>query len=498
MKIRFNLLYLFLLMGWLLTAPAGVRAQFVFITNADSTITITGYTGTNSEVIIPETTNGYPVSNIGFNAFNYCTNLVKVTIPNSITNIEAGAFYGCGLTNAIIPSSVNSIGSGSFELCLHLTSITIHAADVGNWAFYNCNSLTVADLGDGVKTIGDVAFSGCSKLLNLNFHGNAPRLGTNVFSGDSAMVNYLPGTTNWGTTFGGLATSLWYPPGPFRYSTNNGAVTVTRYIGTGGAVDVPDAIFVWPVKSIGQYAFFNSSNLTSITIANGVKDLGVASFYGCISLTNVYLSNIMTNIGPSAFGGCTSLEKITIPSSVTSIEQSAFNGCTSLKSITVPDNVIAIGPTAFSSCSNLISITMGIGVTNIPLYTFTYCSSLKGIYFRGNAPSFSPGYSFADIQATIYYLPGTTGWDFFAANAGIPTALWLPQVQTDDGSLDLQTNQFGFDINWASGETVVVEASSDLRNWQPIQTNILTTGSAHFSDLLWRNYPGRFYRIHSP
>jgi hypothetical protein len=73
-------------------------------------------------------------------------------------------------------------------------------------------------------------------------------------------------------------------------------------------------------------------------------------------------------------------------------------------------------------------------------------------------------------------------------------------VQTRDGSFGVRTNQFGFNINWASGQTIVVEASEDLANhsWSPVATNILTGGSAYFGDPQWTNYPARFYRIRSP
>ena len=100
----------------------------------------------------------------------------------------------------------------------------------------------------------------------------------------------------------------------------------------------------------------------------------------------------------------------------------------------------------------------------------------------------------------MYYLPNTTGWDLYALLSGIPTALWLPQVQTSSTSFGIQTNQFGFNMNWAGGQTVVVEACTDLSNpvWQPVQTNKLTGGSAYFSDPQWTNYPGRFYRLRSP
>ena len=73
-------------------------------------------------------------------------------------------------------------------------------------------------------------------------------------------------------------------------------------------------------------------------------------------------------------------------------------------------------------------------------------------------------------------------------------------MQTTNGSFDIQTNQFGFNLDWAGGQTVVVEACTNLGNpdWQPVLTNVLTTGSAYFSDPQWMNYPGRFYRLRLP
>ena len=103
------------------------------------------------------------------------------------------------------------------------------------------------------------------------------------------------------------------------------------------------------------------------------------------------------------------------------------------------------------------------------------------------------GFSYS--PATVYYLPGTTGWS--NSLASVPTVLWLPAIQADT-SLGISTNGFGFNINWASGQTVVVEASPDLINWQPVQTNAIMTGSSYFSDPQWTNYPGRFYRLRSP
>ena len=98
---------------------------------------------------------------------------------------------------------------------------------------------------------------------------------------------------------------------------------------------------------------------------------------------------------------------------------------------------------------------------------------------------------------TVYYLSGTTGWSGFATNAGVAAALWLPKIQNGAVNFGVRTNQFGFNINWASGHTVLVEACTNLfcAGWQPVQTNILTTGSGSFLDPQWTNYLRRFYRI---
>jgi hypothetical protein len=142
---------------------------------------------------------------------------------------------------------------------------------------------------------------------------------------------------------------------------------------------------------------------------------------------------------------------------------------------------------------------IGNGVTNIATFAFWSLPNLTGVYFQGNAPSVgSSAFAFDNNSLTIYYLLGTTGWG--ATFGGLPTALWKPQVQISDGNFGVRTNQFGFNINWASGMVVVVEACTNLANpiWSPLQTNTLTGGSSYFSDPQWTNYPGRLYRLRSP
>jgi hypothetical protein len=251
------------------------------------------------------------------------------------------------------------------------------------------------------------------------------------------------------------------------------------------------------VAGIGDSAFSDCWNLTSITIPNSVTSIGSNAFNNCFSLTKIIIPNSVTNIGTAAFAYCYNLTNAIFPDSVTHIGDAMFYYCPSLTSFTLPNSITSIGSNAFYECFSLTEITIPHSVTNIAGQAFQYCIGLKGIYFEGSAPSVDPT-SFAYDNATVYYLPGTTGWG--PSLAGLFTGVWTPQMQTSGGGFGVQTNQFGFKIKWASGQTIVVDASTNLSNpvWQPIRTNILNSGSVYFSDPHWTNYRSRFYRLRSP
>jgi len=284
----------------------------------------------------------------------------------------------------------------------------------------------------------------------------------------------------------------------FRYTTNNGTITLTQYTDSSARevpIIIPRETNGLPVTTIAGYAFSEAA-VTSVTIPDSVTSIGDYAFDGCYALTNVIIPNGVLSIGEHAFDQCVRLASVTIPNSVISIGESAFTE-SGLTNVTIGSGLTGIQDHTFD-CPFLTNVTIGSSVNSIGEYAFGIVSGLRGLYFQGNAPylSSNAGLNPPWSTTTVYYLPGTGGWG--STFGGRPAVLWNPQVQA--GSYGVRSNQFGFTITGRSNLVVVIEASTNLANpaWNPLQTSILTSGSAHFSDPQWTNYPGRFYRLRWP
>ena len=184
---------------------------YYLLDNATLTATVTwgggqsssGTPGYSGSITIPsEVSNDsktYCVTSIGTNAFNGCSGLTSLTIPEGVTSIGTNAFYGCyGLTSITIPNGVTSIGTNAFSGCSGLTSITIPSSvtSIGDYAFYGCSKLTSITIPEGVTSIGTNAFHGCSGLTSITIPSSVTSIGTSAFSDCSNLESLvvLPAT----------------------------------------------------------------------------------------------------------------------------------------------------------------------------------------------------------------------------------------------------------------------------------------------------------------
>ncbi len=328
------------------------------------------------------------VTEIRTGAFSGCSALTSITIPDSVTEIRAGAFSDCSaLTSITIPDSVTKIGGEAFSGCSALTSITIpdSVTIIGERAFSGCSALTSITIPDSVTKIGYDAFIHCDGLIYVTIGSGVKDIdGLNftsyklveVCNRSSLTITGYPhiykpgaGESKISTTSDGY---IFYTEGQDHY--------LMGYVGNDDHLVLPNT-YQGQAYSIYRDAFYQCTDLTDITISAGVKDIGISAFMRCTGLARVNFAqdSQLQSIGNLAFSGCSNLSSITIPNGVTIIGHGAFGICSNLSSITIPNGVTSIGDSAFNSCSNLSSITIPNGVTRIGDYVFAFCSNLSSI-----------------------------------------------------------------------------------------------------------------------
>ena len=290
----------------------------------------------------------YQVTCIREYAFSHCSSLTSITIPFSVTRIGKYAFSNCrDLTSIEIPSSVTSIGYQPFLGCIHLATVTINSNAILSLS-YSAESnignifgsqVTKYILGEGVTSIGNVAFYGCSGLTSVVIPNSVTSIGLKAFSGCSGL------------------TSIVVESGNSVYDSRNDCNAIIETASNTLLAGFKNTKIPSSVTSIGDFAFFDCSSLTSFVIPNSVTSIGIHAFSGCSGLTSIEIPNSVTSIGDYAFSDCSGLTSIEIPNSVTSIETYVFRGCSGLTSIEIHSGVTSIRSEAFSGCSGLTSIT---------------------------------------------------------------------------------------------------------------------------------------------
>lgn len=372
-----------------------------------------------TEYAIPAKYKDLPVKVIAKGAFDGCTSLENVIIPNSVTTIEEGAFAGCyGLKRMSIPfvgesreeensvfgyifgkkSYPGSVGitqypngaKADYWLPQNLIEVTVTDGDLNEGCFENCTRLKRIIYEGEARRVEDRAFSGCVSLDEVKFvAGTVKKYGDRVFQNCTALDIYqLDNINEIGEyCFAGCIIEHLEISDTLQY-VGKGAFADCLYIKT---VTIPGS-----VEKLSENMFQDCVQLETVILEKGVEVIGKATFSGCKKLYSVTIANSVDEIKETAFKDCIGLMMITIPGSVEKIGNGAFQGCEALNSVTLENGIKTIGKYAFSACKMLPSIELPASVELIDENAFAECSSLTSILID------PANKSYAQIDGNIY------------------------------------------------------------------------------------------------
>ena len=380
-----------------------IPEDYTYTVNNNS-VTITGYTGSNTHILIPEYIDGMVVSTIGSKAFSNNTVIESVIIPQSVKNIYSYAFQYCKkLKSVVIYNGISGISEGTFQYCSSLVNVTIpdSVTYLGRYAFDTCSSLKRIDLPADLSSISPFCFQ-MSGLESIVIPDRVVTLGRGTFYKCTSLKNVI------------LSDKLVEIKSQEYYSYS-------------------------PYESSPIGAFEECSSLESISIPASLKSVKYDSFTGCNNLKRVYIDDltawfnisfstvsyytpsssyqeyiygqVRTGTNPLFNGALLYLDEvplynIEIPDGITVINSHSLVGC-GMESVTIPHSVKTINGGAFQNCKNLIAVTLPDSVT------------MKNLSY-----TFGPGQEyispFQNSQNTIFYCNKNSSSAKYAYNLGYP------------------------------------------------------------------------------
>lgn len=326
--------------------------------------------------------------------------LQTILLPKSVTSIDDNAFFSCHSLNKVViyDNSVKTIGMAAFEYCSSLADIILPegVTTIARSAFIDSTKLSEINIPKKITAINNATFSGCVSLRNMIIPDNIQSIGVRAFEYCSHLTITIPETV---TSIGSQA---------FR---NNADLTIAM---SGNLLD--NALFsdcenLRITLSDGstfikESALTNCSGLIEIHIPNSVSSIGANAFHNCTNLKNIIIPNKVTSIEERTFIDCKELVSVVIPNSVKSIGTEAFNGCSALKSIVLPEGMTLIKKWTFADCSSLVDVTLPSTMTTLEYGAFENCTSLRSVTIPNSVNTVdAPFYgcsSLSDIKVPDY------------------------------------------------------------------------------------------------
>lgn len=286
------------------------------------------------------------INKIGSGAFYAATALEQVILPNTLNEIEYGAFVKSGLKEITIPDSVKKINGGVFENCLKLSKITLpqNIVNIEPYTFENCKSLTQITLPKELIKIDVECFVGCDNLSVINV--------------DESNTTY---TSVDGILYSKSKQTFYYYP--------NGK--------KGSSFTVPKT-----TKIIKGYAFSGVRYLKNLSILDETNQLNKYAFWNAKSIEKISLPKEVSKGTELRFTNCSSLKEITLPNGCENPDWLTFSGCSSLEEITLPNSVTRLYSPVLDDCMNLKKITFGSKLKTIRSLSFDNCKKLKKIVIK--------------------------------------------------------------------------------------------------------------------